>query len=1050
VAAGQYWGHVERICRASIRHSARVFASKRAPDLAAVLVILSLLGWKLGQVLQSTLPSPLHGEWWGVHSFSDYLTLLGARHFAEEGFLANFFTANISVGFPEFARGWHYYQVPLLVQNSGIYYTHYGSVDTYISGLLMSAGFENITQFYVVFTVASFFSLALWYVTSSLLFGRTAGLISTAVFGTAVNFLSVAETNCAESLAIQFTMLAIFCFVLAQRVLKSRSLKIAAYSITWVACFLQANNNPQFLIFIALFIGGYLWLYAPRNRSSIALFSSLFSGLLAGLIVHLALNAWVLGGFGNMLTDLVSALMRRTSDFAIAIETGYRDFQLSQVPAYLETMMWNFWHLELFGIVALAVLTLWMLGRSGTKEEVKALRKQWGMAAVMLAGGLGFILIFIQATVTQPMDILKVMLPGIGSLIGLAVVASVRYFRKSADPLNLKAAFGIILAVILLPFCQFIATGVPFSNTFMQRDEYQGGTPEQVRAAASFIGQNTKYGDIVLTNINTGETGHNLYPHPSWEYLSGRRVEVFNSLDQADRSLRLFLNKRDSLPAGNPAKQVEFFVLINHWQDISALGDLCRGSGNIVAKYDSREDWISRAGFDPYPDDSRIYDLYKVDPARWLTVSDSVRISRSVQPDPRTPWTRTVTGLDSRDRDSVALWWLPRFSFLRDSGTVLFASSPSAPVASSLEVPLFSSEIGSTTEARLRIIKSPMTNRDSAVFSLIDGRHEMKMSFSGGMVSVFDRERLITTFELPGGGGFHTYRLAIAGDIGRAYLDGEFIASARLVERASVSYVLFGDLMPFKGDPFIAELDYITYAVTGAYGPDGGRLQPELSSEDLKPWGIDPRSPLAARTDQPQANVPWTKVFKISTGVASRSLPEWKLGQPTHAFLVSGGKLALASFGIGGNNLSYTDDSLSNLRGTTFEIGMWMPKAPQTGLDTAIVSVQDGRREVKLSFHERYIDVLDQNTRLETILLSPGDAYHIYRVALTGNRARIYLDGVLAAQVTLTRDIASKTFLIGDFSTGEGGFSSVIDYIAYTTQGAYDPAGTRLTQAPGN
>src|SRR5260370_19454086 len=98
-------------------------------DLSAFLIIILLFVHTLEVIGTSTLPKPLHGEWWDVHNFSDFLTLMGGRHFHEEGFARNYFTTNDTVGFREFARGWQYYQVPILVPNSAIFYTHYGSFD---------------------------------------------------------------------------------------------------------------------------------------------------------------------------------------------------------------------------------------------------------------------------------------------------------------------------------------------------------------------------------------------------------------------------------------------------------------------------------------------------------------------------------------------------------------------------------------------------------------------------------------------------------------------------------------------------------------------------------------------------------------------------------------------------------------------------------------------------------------------------------------------------------------------------------------------------------
>ena len=161
-----------------------------------------------------------------------------------------------------------------------------------------------------------------------------------------------------------------------------------------------------------------------------------------------------------------------------------------------------------------------------------------------------------------------------------------------------------------------------------------------------------------------------------------------------------------------------------------------------------------------------------------------------------------------------------------------------------------------------------------------------------------------------------------------------------------------------RGEPFTAELDYIAYSIDGAYGPDGRRLSPQFDVNDLQTVGVTGQGTLASFEANPEKVVPWTRIFNITTTTASRSLPEWKISNPAHAFIVSG-KLAMASFGIGGSNITFSDPDLNNSSGTTLEVSMWLPRTALDDPESSVFSLQDGSREIKLSFFPNNIQLLD-------------------------------------------------------------------------------------------
>src|SRR3989304_4003813 len=224
----------------------------------AGVFLLGVLGWGLWKVSAPTLPSPFPSQWYGVHIFSDFLTIMAGERFAQEGFWNHYFLANMTVGYPEFSRGWYFYQVPQIHPNSAIYYTHYGSLDTIFNGVLQSLGMTGLRGFYQVAVVLSVLGLAAWYVTTALVFGRAVALFSTLFLGSSVIFLRHIETISAEGLALPLAFGAALALVLGEGA-SSRRKRWLGYGGAWLLTLLQANNNPQLLLWHLAFFVGYLW-----------------------------------------------------------------------------------------------------------------------------------------------------------------------------------------------------------------------------------------------------------------------------------------------------------------------------------------------------------------------------------------------------------------------------------------------------------------------------------------------------------------------------------------------------------------------------------------------------------------------------------------------------------------------------------------------------------------------------------------------------------------------------------------------------------------------
>ncbi len=223
-------------------------------DVFAIFFVGLVFAWTLAKIEGRLLPYPPIGEWWGLHSFSDFLTLLAGKRFYEEGFISNYFLPNMTVGYNEFTRGWYYYQVPQIVPNSAIYYTHYGSLDCIINGVLRYFGVTELKTFYIIAAGISVSSLALWYFAASMLFTRLVAFISLLFIGTSAVFLMQAETLGVHSYSFFLAFGTVFLVVLANKITTTQWTKTLAYTGAWLLTFLQANSNPEWLPWHAVFL----------------------------------------------------------------------------------------------------------------------------------------------------------------------------------------------------------------------------------------------------------------------------------------------------------------------------------------------------------------------------------------------------------------------------------------------------------------------------------------------------------------------------------------------------------------------------------------------------------------------------------------------------------------------------------------------------------------------------------------------------------------------------------------------------------------------------
>ena len=142
------------------------------------------------------------------------------------------------------------------------------------------------------------------------------------------------------------------------------------------------------------------------------------------------------------------------------------------------------------------------------------------------------------------------------------------------------------------------------------------------------------------------------------------------------------------------------------------------------------------------------------------------------------------------------------------------------------------------------------------------------------------------------------------------------------------------------------------------------------------------------------------------------------------------------------NPFSLTDDAISNRVGTTAEVRLRLLDWPSADPNGMIFSIQDGKREGKISFFGDRIAILDQNLLRATYSMDTTDGFYTYRIAVVGDNMEVSVDGKAVASVTLVGQVGAKSILLGDFSQGWGeNAEALVDYLSYAVDGAIDLQG---------
>ena len=227
-------------------------------DIIGLVFILSLGVWTWNKIDMPVSQPPDIAERWSYYSFSDDLTMLAGKRFHEEGFVRNYFLANSTTGHKEFARGWYYYQFPQVAPNSATHYTHHGSTDAIINGILRHAGLSQYTDFYKVAALFGLIALIFWYAMTLQLFGRLVALISMVFIGTSYVYTRLMETIAYYSYDPFWAFGSMFLFILANRSHSDRKWsKTLLFLGAWLFTFLQARSSLEWIMFLQIFFWGY-------------------------------------------------------------------------------------------------------------------------------------------------------------------------------------------------------------------------------------------------------------------------------------------------------------------------------------------------------------------------------------------------------------------------------------------------------------------------------------------------------------------------------------------------------------------------------------------------------------------------------------------------------------------------------------------------------------------------------------------------------------------------------------------------------------------------
>ncbi|MBM3131677.1 MAG: hypothetical protein FJZ95_01415 [Chloroflexi bacterium] len=580
---------------------------RRMFDILAVIFLISLLSWHVIRLERESNSSPVQEEPWGVFVFSDYLTLKAGARFYEGRSFYDYTLQNMTVGYPEFSRGWYHYQVPLTNPNSSIYYTHSGPMDGVINGVLQYMGVTSLTRMLEINAALLILALGFWYVSASLLFGKTVGLISVVFMGTSLSAVQFAETICAHGQEWFYAFGAVMLFLLAERATSGRWIKRVGYGGAWVFVFLQAQNTTEFIPWLQIFFIGYLWISRGNPLRAWKLILFMLSASAISLLVHWAIVAGCFGGISNWFRDVTAGLSRRTTGFTEAEEIAWKNFDIRETIPFLHKDLKYRIGMDFVDtgiLLALIIGAYYLVRRVLPHGKVRELSAQTKLLLVLLLGGIAFQTVFIQGTVSQTQHMFKTVIPFAGLLIGFACVMVFRYLFISKKNLIIVIPAVIIFLIVSVPIVRDRGDAFEDANLHFP-DDYYGRSQAELRILTSFVRENTSYGDIIITNTAI----------PAYEYLADRRFEVVNDISSVKSAIAAIEDIRQSLPDSNPASKISYYFLLStesNAEELQGFGEFAKSVGKLQCTLDTEGWWIRHNGGMPDGERKVAFYLYKI------------------------------------------------------------------------------------------------------------------------------------------------------------------------------------------------------------------------------------------------------------------------------------------------------------------------------------------------------------------------------------------------------------------------------------------------------
>lgn len=808
---------------ADLALSRRRFAwTRHGWHLAFAVVMLSYTVTKLAVIFGWIGYPAGWGEWWGLMSFSDHLTLLAGKRFADEGFLANYFTSNMSVGAKDLARGWVEFQVPPLVPNSRMYYTHYGSLDSLFAGALMKLGVRDLTTFYVIVQLLSMTTLAVWYAALCRVFSPLVGFFAGVTVLLAPAFWLQAESISAEGLALSITFVGASAALIALATPRALGRPTWLLVVAFAACFLSAHNNPipvgalGMSIASMVVIGvGPLW---PRVKRVFIV----CTGFIFGYGTHFAKSVWVLGGLENWKVDMAAAVARRTTQFEQAVEVHVRNFNMDMALQYLQMRVkemfgYSYWSFAVF-LAVLGGIVLVLAWRRRSLAETKPV--VYGL--FVLAGGLIFPALFLQAAMSQPIDVTKAIIPGLALLVGASVHQTVALVRlPSVAPMS--RTFIVILAIVaMLPTVAATVNTPRFVwKQYWARPitDYAGTTPREIDEIAAFLASSTKPQDIVFSEVATGWTGMLNYPHPAWEYRSGRRIEPVANLAQFETRLKKVNKEILGVPRDHAGHDAHVFLLANGDIEQSFLDRIASSHGTVVGTRDTSR---TTGG-------TRRLTLYQIDAAAIIQERLDGDAPFRAEPESMTPWYRVEPFETEEPEVGKPALGFAQSSMHFDGGALLFDTLGDGDDCADhcgIHWRLNEDAVEFTAEIRVRLdrVVARPGSLGGGLFVLSSADHEAGFYFGDDLIRVIVDKTIRGSVPFRPG---KTYRLRITLWPGwfAAYVDDRLVVKERgspgVVSRPSAA--TFGDYFKASGVGIVGALDYFAVSDRGAFAPGGIR-----------------------------------------------------------------------------------------------------------------------------------------------------------------------------------------------------------------------------------